>query len=153
MNSMKLNILALGILLTMAASTISIAEEKSDKGFDYNRGKLEGRATIAGRVAMIQITGDAAESMYYQMTSPIEKDIGCTAGRTKQFHGMSCTNYKFPGDETPHFECWITMNLKTGNPTVAGEACPDIEYDDPYWDARGNKAPRVPDFTGLQDKP
>lgn len=147
MNSFSKALLALTL-----TSSAAMAQEQVQEGFDYQRGKLEGRATVAGRIAFIQITGEAAESMYYQMTSPIQKNVGCTSGNTKQHYGMSCTNYKFPGSDKPHYECWINLNLKTGNLTDAGDACPDLEYDDPYWDARGNNSPRSPDFP-VKDKP
>lgn len=144
----------LTIFSLMALSNFAASDDKNNQleGFDYKRGKLEGRATIAGRLATIEITGDAAEAMYHQISASPEVDVGCTRGTTKRFRGLSCTKLPENIKASSQYECWAYLNLKTGNTTSSGEACPDLEHEDPYWDAKGNKAPRIPDFTDLEDK-
>jgi len=108
--------LILAFLSFFLSSNLVFAESEKDKdmeGFDYNRGKMEGRATIAGRVAVFQITGNTAEAMYYQLSAPAQEDIGCTTGKTKWFHGVSCTKYQFPGNEKYEYECWVNINCRS----------------------------------------
>jgi hypothetical protein len=114
----------------------------STEGFDYLRGKIDGRATVTGQWATLHIEGDAAEAMYYQMSGKIEKDTGCSAGISKRRSGFLCTKVELPKGE--RFECFIDIDLKNGiiRNSVDG-TCPEEDYDE-YLDKKGHKFPRTP---------
>jgi len=119
---------------------ISGAFAQAAEGFDYRRGMVQGRATVAGGRAAVQITGDAAEAMFYQMGGKAEKDTGCSRGVTKRLPGFICTKIA-TNNATPAFECFIDLNLNAGQVEENSGMCPDDETD-AHLDGLGNKFPR-----------
>jgi hypothetical protein len=121
---------------------LSFAEDRNTQEFDYIRGKIEGRATVSGGWVQFHITGSVAESIYYQLPIPSEKDIGCTGGETKARDGLMCTKIVHSPDSANNdYECFLDINLKSGKLNNHTEVCPEKEQD-VEWDARGNRQPR-----------
>jgi len=118
----------------------SFAEEM--EGFDYRRGLMQGRITVEMGRAALQLTGDAAEAMFYQMEGKEETDTGCSAGLTKRMPGLMCTKTPLK-DKAPAFECFLDVNLRTAQVEETDGMCPEDEGDAAF-DARGNKFPRSP---------
>lgn len=121
------------------------AFSQNTEGFDYRRGKIEGKATVAGRWAAFQITGDAAEAIYYQMSGTSEMDTGCSPGETKRMPGLMCTKITDTTKQSrSQFECFIDINLHKGQIEESSGMCPDDDMD-ASLEAKGFKFPRSPD--------
>lgn len=87
-------------------------ENKELEGFDYIRGKIDGRAIVRHGWIDLHLVSDTAESLYYQMPSSIKDNARCIIGETKSFHGFTCTKYQVYGTERFDYECIISINFK-----------------------------------------
>jgi hypothetical protein len=123
---------------------------KYQNGFNYIHGKINGRITVSSGWTTFDITGDAAQAMYYQLSAPVVKSAGCDPhGQTKSFPGLSCT--KSGKNKNSTYECFIQVNLKKGTIGAHNMVCPDKKTD-ALWDSRGNKQPRSLNTPDLDDE-
>jgi hypothetical protein len=103
-----------------------INEENEElEGFDYIRGKIDGQAVVKQGWIDFNITGDAAEALYYQMPSSIKDDAKCLNGQTKLFHGFMCTKYQVYNTERYDYECVISINFKKNLIDDHNLSCPN----------------------------
>jgi hypothetical protein len=126
--------------------------EKSDNiCFENQSLKMEGRVTVENHWLRPQITGKSAENIYNQMLGKTTEEIYPESGdatvddwektgksivvTTKQFPGFSCVK------TMAYIECFIDINLKTGQPEESESMYPESDFD-AAMDAKGNKFPR-----------
>jgi hypothetical protein len=116
--------------------------------------KIEGRVTVENQWLRPQITGKLAEAIYAQMLGETTEETYPESGdateerhpdwkkerksitvTTKQFPGFSCAK------TLAYIECFIDINLKTGQPEESESTYPESDFDE-QMDAKGNKFPR-----------
>ncbi|GHU07434.1 hypothetical protein FACS1894158_15700 [Betaproteobacteria bacterium] len=145
----------LAIILYLLSAGILFAEENANyEGFDYIRGKIDGRATISSRWAKLHLTGYTAEAMYYQISAPVIDGVYSSAntlGQSRGFPGLHCIKYQLQDARRDGYECFGLINLKTGMLDDANFHEMETGDDEDeaaitaWWDAQGNRRPRVSD--------
>jgi hypothetical protein len=112
----------LAIVIAFILSGTVFAERQD--GFDYKRGKIEGDAVVAGKLAKIHFTGDAAEATYYQIKSEPEHESGCHHGEIRRLPGFVCTKEISDANKGKSvFQCYIEIDLNSGQIFDDGEMC------------------------------
>ena len=143
------------IISLSLAGSIAFAEENGEwKNYNHFRGVMEGRTTISGGWAEMNITGGVANAVYDQMSFPVMEGTSSmnTPGQSKGFPGLVCIKYHLPNAGHDAYECSALINLRKGTlvDAVFSNAEPqDDESEDrltAWWDTQGNRSPRVPDI-------